>query len=163
MIIAVSSKEKDKTTIKELEARGHTCIIMDTLTADYQVYGKAGGLRVEKKADISELLKSMAGNVRYNAKKECWRAHSDGTPLWYVIGEDRTKSGVKLNEIEDVLYIKRSDIRSENQREDIQAAYEMMKMMKDKYDVVFAFVDPKDMTNMVETLLEYQPGTIYDT
>ena len=163
MVIAVSNKEKDKTTIQELEARGHTCVIMDTLTADYQVYGKPGGLRVEKKADVSELLKSMAGNVRYNSKKEGWRAHADGTPLWYVIGEDRTKSGVKLNEIEDVLYIKRDDIRPENRHEDIQAAYEMMDLMREKYDVIFSFVPPEDMTNMVETLLEYQPGTIYDT
>lgn len=161
-VIAYSSKERKDDTIDELTALGWGKVRLDTLTADYQVYGLAGGARVEKKEDPSELLKSMAGKPRYNTKKECWRAHADGTPLYYVTRQKTMPDGTVINSIEDFLKVRRADLRSENQREDIQQAVEMMQLMKKEFGVHFVFTDPEDFISTVDSILLTQPGTIYE-
>lgn len=160
--VVVSSKEKDKSIIFGLKQRGWDVIVRNTLTADYQVLGLPAGLRIERKKDISELIKSLGGNVRYNTENECWRAYFDGTPLVYVISEKTTKSGIVVNNIWGLMDIKRSDLKGENHREMIQTAVERMQELIELYDIKFMFVEPEDMLDTIERLLVEQPWTIYE-
>ena len=56
--IAGSSKARDATTAWELKSRGRDIVRRDIPIADYQILGLPGGLKVEKKADLPELMKS---------------------------------------------------------------------------------------------------------
>lgn len=160
--VVVSSKEKDKSIILGLIQRGWDVVVRNTITADYQILGLPGGLRIERKKDISELIKSLGGSFRYNTEGECWRAYFDGTPLVYVISEKTTKSGKVINTIWDLMDIKRSDLRPENMREDIQTAVERMQEFVELYDIKFKFVEPEDMLDTIERLLIEQPWTIHE-
>lgn len=161
--IAVSSKERDDFVVKELIRRGKKVVVFDICTADYQMYGLPGGVRVERKKDFSELTKSFSGKPRYYTEKECRRAHADGTPLCYVIGEKKGKvSGVEVSDISDLQHLKRSDLRDVNQRESIQDAVEYMYDLATRYDAKFLFVDHEDVVDTILDLLEKQPGTVYE-
>lgn len=159
--IVMSTKEKDTTTRDELIARGWDVVERNIVTADYQIYGLPGGLRAEKKQDLSELIKSFGGCVRGNSDLECWRAHADGTPIVYIIGERITRSGVVIEDIWDLMKIIRSDIRDESRHENIITAVEMMQEVKDLYDVHFVFCDHDKLTDTIEHYLIHQPWTIY--
>ncbi len=160
--IVVSSKEKDHSVAEELARRYWDILVLDIVTADYAIYGLPGGVLVERKKDLSELIKSMAGNVRYNTDKECMRAQAAGSPLYYVIGEKVTKSGVVLEDAADIGFIERDDLRLENQHEDICEAIKMIRLMEREYGTHFLFVEPEKMVDTIEFLLETQPGTPYE-
>ena len=161
--IAVSSKERDDFVIKELQRRGKKVIILDIATADYQAYGLPGGVRVERKKDFSELIKSLSGKPRYYTEKECRRAHADGTPLYYVIGEKKGNvSGVDVSDISDLQHLRRSDLRDVNQHESIQDAIEHMHDLEVRYGVKFVFVAHEEVVDTILDLLEKQPGTVYE-
>lgn len=159
--IVMSTKEKDKSTRDELIARGWNIVERNIVTADYQIYGLPGGLRAEKKQDVSELIKSFGGNVRGNSDLECWRAHADGTPIVYIVGERVTQSGAVIDDIWDLINIRRTDLRPENRHENVITAIEMMQEMKDLYDVHFVFVDHDKLTDTIDYYLYTQPWTIY--
>lgn len=161
--IAVSSKERDDFVVKELLRRGKKVVVFDICTADYQMYGLPGGVRVERKKDFSEFIKSLSGKPRYYTEKECRRAHADGTPLIYVIGEKKGRvSGVEVSDISDMLHLRRSDLRDVNAHESIQDAVEYMYDLVTRYNVKFLFVDHEDVVDTILDLLERQPGTVYE-
>lgn len=161
--IAVSSKERDKSIAKELEKRGKIIIEFDIATADYQRYGLGSGIRIERKKDFSELIKSMSGKSRYYTEKECRRSHADAMPLYYVTGERiGSSSGVEVNDIQDLQHLRRDDLRDVNQRESIQDAVEYLQDLKERYKIKVLFVDQDKVVDTIIDLLDRQPGTIWE-